>query len=194
MPTPVTSFRYIQSTSAFAIWANDWLYQMDALKSQNRAVPSEYGTEYERVLSWFRRSKVQPYVSPDEEAMTNGQPDPQKVFRHRFFVLIDRQCASACETTLQALEGLPGRVLVGENTYGAVAYGQVGMVILPHSHVAVQLAMRATIYRDERNPEKVGYAPQIEVPPGQDALTAVLSRLRGGAEDGAEAGAEAGPE
>ncbi|NJL24411.1 MAG: hypothetical protein HC902_04070, partial [Calothrix sp. SM1_5_4] len=113
-----------------------------------------------------------------QESEPEVRPDPAKRFSAKLYVLIDRGCGSACEITLQLLEALPGRVLVGENSRGAVEYGDRGRLLLPHSRVHVALATAAVRYRDGRAVEGRGYAPDLRVAKGGDALAAALAEIR----------------
>jgi C-terminal processing protease CtpA/Prc len=98
----------------------------------------------------------------------------QAAFGQKVYVLVDRDCAWACERTLEVLERLPGRVLVGENSAGAVEYGNPGKVRLPKSHIVVQLATMSRHFSDGRHPENTGYAPDVRVEQGRDALDTAL--------------------
>lgn len=177
LPTPLGQMVWSQGPVAFALQVNGWSYQIARMKNQGLTVPDYYFQRRELVRGWYERSKVQKFANPFVQSLVQNHPDARASFAKNIYVLIDGRCASSCETTLQALEALPHRILVGENSSGTVEYGNVGMLVLPHSHLAVQLSTLANRFRDHRHPEKRGYEPQIRIPAGQDALSALLSRL-----------------
>ena len=92
-------------------------------------------------------------------------------------ILVDRDCGSSCELTVEALQGRPGILVVGQATAGAVHFREVGRVLLPHSHIVVNLGTKFVKYDDGRFIEKMGYKPDIELQNGQDALFEGLNRL-----------------
>lgn len=100
-------------------------------------------------------------------------------FTRPIVVLIDAECASACESALEALELHPHVLTVGENTTGAVHFGNMGIVVLPNSQIVVQMATDFWQFRDHRSVEKIGYTPKVRVPHGEDALDVALAKLAG---------------
>ncbi len=89
-------------------------------------------------------------------------------------VLIDRGCGSTCELVVESLEKLPFVHMVGERTTGVVQFGFVGWLYLTRSHLIVHVPTQGTTYQDHRQVEKVGYAPQHQVPQGEDAMDFTL--------------------
>jgi C-terminal processing protease CtpA/Prc len=85
---------------------------------------------------------------------------------------------SACENALQAFEGHPRVMTVGENTGGAVHFGTVGDLVLHHSQIVIGIATDFWRFRDGRFVEKTGYAPRFPVQPGGDALETSLKELK----------------
>jgi C-terminal processing protease CtpA/Prc len=67
---------------------------------------------------------------------------------------------------------------VGENTEGSVHFGTVGHVVLPNSHIIVQIATDFWKYIDGRYIEKIGYKPTISVAPGYNAMGAALAEIQ----------------
>lgn len=107
-------------------------------------------------------------IPPLEMVQSTNRP-----YTGAIYVLQDTECASSCESLLELLESNPRVVTVGENSSGSVHFGNVGMAVLPHSGIIVQIATDFWRYRDGRFVEKTGYAPHIRVPPGKDALHVV---------------------
>ena len=93
------------------------------------------------------------------------------------YVLIDRNCGSSCELTLEALEKLSYVQTIGENTTGVVQYGNVGALFLPSSHIVIRIPTQGSKYDDQRQVEKIGYTPKWKVPLGTDALEYTLSHF-----------------
>jgi C-terminal processing protease CtpA/Prc len=72
----------------------------------------------------------------------------------------------------------PNAKTVGERTSGHVHYGNLGRLWLRGSNVIVGIPTQRRVFEDGRSVEKVGYAPQIPVAPGGDALEAALSDIQ----------------
>ncbi len=104
------------------------------------------------------------------ELAPQPQIDKEKVFQGKVMLLIDRACGFGLRDYAPSLEALPRRVLEGENTRGAITYGEVGRVVLPHSRVWVTLSTMRVKFRDKRDLEKKGFTPNIRVDEGRDAL------------------------
>ncbi len=177
LPSPVESRRFRQTPEAFALQSNHWALNISRLRAEGAAVPPYMYQRRDEILSWMERAKNGQFPEQYVENLPESAFDQSKIFSPDLLVLVDRACASACETTLQVLENIPGRVLVGENTYGAVEFGDVGRLLLPHSRIVVSLATMNVKFRDGRRVEKSGYAPDLTVPEGADALEAALNRI-----------------
>jgi hypothetical protein len=87
----------------------------------------------------------------------------------RAVVLVDRGCASACEMLVAALRQIPGVVIAGDRTRGAMATGEPALFRLPRSGLGLWLGTRA--YHDESGAfaELAGYAPDVPLA-GPDVL------------------------
>lgn len=178
LPSPVESRRFLQSPESFALQSNEWAYSILRLRAQNQPVPVYMTQRRDEILTWMARAKEGQFTEEYLETLPEQRWDQRQVFQSEVYVLIDRACASSCETTMQVLENLPHRVLVGENTFGAVEHGEVGRLILPNSKISVSLSTMNVQFRDGRHVEKTGYAPDLRVPEGGDALTAALRTIR----------------
>lgn len=93
-----------------------------------------------------------------------------KAYQGQIYILADADCGSSGETTLDALRSHPKAKFVGENTAGFLHYGNVGKIVLPNSKVQIQMGTQFIRYRDNQIFERVGFAPDLAVPPGNDAL------------------------
>ena len=89
-------------------------------------------------------------------------------YRGPIYVLIDAVCGSSCESTLEALQMHPNVKTIGENTRGMIHFTNEGMIQLPESHLFVRMATKFNDY--DQFIEKVGHAPDVRVPKGQDAF------------------------
>lgn len=177
LPTPVESRTFVQTPEAFALQVNNWTWSALKLKMNGEVVPTYIEDRRRETLNWMERAKSHQFPDRLLEKIPQGVLNKQKVFAASVLILVDRNCASSCETTVQVLENLPGRILVGEHTRGAVEYGEVGRVILPHSKVGVTLSTMSAHFKDGRRVEKRGYAPTIKVRAGGDALPTALEAI-----------------
>jgi hypothetical protein len=177
VPTPVEARLHIETPESFALMANAWAYQAIQMKRGGQAVPWYIYDWRNRYLQWMDTAKSGSFPAIRREDMPQTNLRGHDVFSAPVYVLVDKLCASACENTLEFLEALPHRVLVGENSFGMVDYGDLGRVALPNSHVIVSLATFSSRFRDYREVEKTGYKPDVPVPPGNDALAAALSLI-----------------
>ena len=175
LPTPVATRRIRQTPEALAIGANYWGWHILRLRHLGKTVPVYMEQKRTEYISWIERAKNNQFPGEYLERLPRVDLDQTQFFRQKVVVIVDRLCASACETTLQVLETLPARVLVGENTMGAVQYGEVGRLVLPHSKVTVSLSTVTAHFRDGRRIERIGYAPAVRVAVGQDALVPALT-------------------
>ncbi len=84
-------------------------------------------------------------------------------FTGRLIVLTDNRCASACETVLHLAKQMPGTLVLGENSGGFVAFGNLGAFRLPQSGLVLH-AGRTWFRPMEGAPaieEGQGYLPDI---------------------------------
>lgn len=174
-PSPVEVIVHRETPEAFALSANWWAFKILQLVGQGDPVPRSYYDWRETNLRWMKMAQTGRYPAVRREVIPPVQLHNQNVFSAPLYILVDRMCASSCELAIQYLEALPHRFLVGERTMGAIEYGDVGYLQLPNSNVLVELATMASKFRDGRRLEKIGYEPDIRVPPGQDALSVLLS-------------------
>lgn len=117
----------------------------------------------------FRKQWALESVPSDSVAEFNLEEkriDPRNLgFKKPIFVVVNRNCASACELMVENLEAHPYATTWGENTMGAVQFGSVIDLVLPESQLTVSLATGYTIYKDGRKPDRLGYAPDFPLDP-----------------------------
>lgn len=158
---------------------------------------------YSLLLNFFKSEDLQPEfqrqmasiygtnpISPQEEDFSaaatedwntflNDEPHLEdKGFPRPIYILVDNNCASACEVMLEALEKHPNKKVVGRQTRGAVQFGGVGKLTLPNSKISFSIPVSHVKYFDNRNIERVGYAPDILVKDGEDSLDVVIAFIK----------------
>jgi C-terminal processing protease CtpA/Prc len=94
------------------------------------------------------------------------------------YILTDGGCASSGESTAAAFEHHPEAKKVGRNTAGFIHFGNVGIIVLPHSKITVQISTSFQEYADHRFLEKTGIKPDIETAPGQDAYDVAVQAFK----------------
>lgn len=95
-------------------------------------------------------------------------------------VVADRNVGSAGEGLLSYLfRQVENVVLVGENSSGAVTFGQVSSHQLPHSKLRVSLPIKLNAMLDLEWREERGYFPDLWIPP-VDALNYAVAAARKG--------------
>lgn len=105
------------------------------------------------------------------------EPDLSRVFKGPIRILMDAECGSSCESTVEALELHPSVKTVGENTTGYVHFGNMGRMWLRRSNVIGAIPTQRYEFLDGRFVEKVGYAPDIPVSAGMDAMEIALKDI-----------------
>lgn len=77
-------------------------------------------------------------------------------------LLVDRGCASACETSVVLARQIPGAIVVGENTEGTMRVGEIRSYRLPESGIVMTAGTR--IHEDPTTgtfPEGRGWLPDL---------------------------------
>jgi hypothetical protein len=123
-----------------------------------------YFQEGETVLSSIMEAESEGYKLNDieiEEEQLDGMIGQREIeYKSKIILWINKQCASACETFVEKLEGLRNVTIVGENTMGALHFGNPATFELPNSKLQVTLPYRLEEY-DNDAPEGIGYKPDI---------------------------------
>lgn len=115
---------------------------------------------------------------------TGPVPKGAQAFRGRLIALVNRQTASAAESIVPVVRR-EGGLVVGENTYGAIGFGNVFEYWLPRS--GIKLSLAATEFRRAGDGadylgDGQGYRPDIWTP-SIDDLSRVLADLTGEARE-----------
>ncbi|XXY52230.1 S41 family peptidase [Sorangium sp. So ce269] len=109
----------------------------------------------------------------------------------RAVFLVDRGCASACEMLLALVRQIPGALVAGQNTRGAMSVGEVALFRLPRSGVTLSLGTRA--FRDPLGDfaELRGFEPDVRLDGADAAGDAAALARRGWPESAPRRGARA---
>ncbi|MBU7001755.1 MAG: hypothetical protein HXS51_13390 [Theionarchaea archaeon] len=94
-------------------------------------------------------------------------------------VVINGSVASAAEGFLIYLQQVENVVLVGENTMGALVFGQMTLHKLPHSALSVRLPISLNIPLNLELREERGFSPDVWIP-AEDAVNSVVAAVRKG--------------
>jgi hypothetical protein len=99
-------------------------------------------------------------VEIEHRVLQGVAPEP---FPGRLLLVIDRGCASACETSVLIARHLPGTLIVGENTNGTMKVGELRSYRLPRSGITVSAGHRVheDPSREDIFPEGIGYQPDL---------------------------------
>jgi len=101
-------------------------------------------------------------------------------YTYRELLIADRGVASAGEGLLSYLyRQVENVIVVGENSRGAVTFGQVSAHQLPHSKLRVILPIKLNAMLDLEWREEKGYFPHLWIPAG-DALNYAVAAARKG--------------
>lgn len=177
-PTPVQSQVKSQTPETMAILVNNSRFHISAHRRKAEPVPGYLEEREKTALERLRLAESGALPEQVEIVAEQGPPfDPRRGFTGPVYVLIDAECISSCEAILDFLELHPHVKAVGENTGGAIHFGNVGFLVLPRSKVLVKMASEYAKYRDGRFLEGVGHAPAIRVTPGEDAWAAAWREL-----------------
>ena len=175
---PVQTLEQLQTPAALALLSNR--SRLVEIRGRIAGKPRDSGEEelrkkYDLLLERAKRGDLPRYSVEQRGNIEGGQKNVKT--KKPVVILVDRDCGSSCELTVEALQGRPGILGVGQATAGAVHFREVGRVLLPHSHIVVNLGTKFVKYDDGRFIEKMGYKPDIELQNGQDALFEGLNRL-----------------
>lgn len=176
--TPLYSQVKSQSAETMALLVNREKYRILALKNKKEKVPDYLLSRFEEAQRQFQLAIDGKLPRELEELASQGPPfDKQFGYKGPVAVLIDAECASSCESTLDFLELHPNVITIGENTNGSIHFGNVGFIVLPSSKVVVQMASDFWKYQDGRFIEGQGHTPKIKVVPGNDAFDVAKAQL-----------------
>jgi len=111
-----------------------------------------------------------PYVVPEPQEI----PSPTTLI-----VLVDAYVYSSGEGFISYLHQVENVVLVGENSGGALTYGQMSHHRLPNSQMLVALPTSLNVFVDLEYREEKGFFPDLWVP-AEDALNYAVAAVREG--------------
>lgn len=157
-PTPIKSVHTLYGSAAQTLQNNYWLLST---------------IQPDDVVRDFSHSPVQ--VPPDLHTETRDQEFPAGHkfggYEGKIAILVDENCASACEKFVEYLEANPRAVTFGTRTLGAVKFGNIGILPLPESNLFVTLATSYVEYSDDRTTERTGYLPKRQTTRSDQALS-----------------------
>ena len=167
-----------ESSAADALLSNEATLDILEAREEGRPVQSYLLQNQERcrARAHAREGKA-PAWSKDVRRGSEASFDPAKGYPKPLRVLIDRGTASAAEGGYARFLSHPFVKTYGDNTGGYIHYGDTEPLVLPNSHVVVSIPVSYREFSDGRFLEKIGYAPDVRVPDGQDALEAALEDL-----------------
>jgi hypothetical protein len=141
--------------------------------------PSAFGGRMAEQAALVERLRNNPGAPEAVEDYGRAVVDPAKAFNGPIVILVDAGCGSSCESTMNALRMHPRARVVGERTAGYVHFGDVGVVVLPHSRIRTKIPTKYTEYEGGVNYDKVGMPVDVALPPGTDGLQAALACAAG---------------
>jgi hypothetical protein len=107
-------------------------------------------------------------------------PEPQDIPSNTtLIVLVDANVYSSGEGFISYLHQVENVVLVGENSGGALTYGQMSHHRLPNSKMLVGLPTSLNVFVDLEYREEKGFFPDLWVPSGEALNYAVAAVRRG---------------
>jgi hypothetical protein len=107
-------------------------------------------------------------------------PNPRIIANNRtLIVLMDKYVGSAAEGYLSYLQLVENVVFIGENSGGALTYGQMARHMLPNSRILVDLPISLNVFVDLEYREERGFYPDVWVP-AMDALNYAVAAVRSG--------------
>jgi len=130
--------------------------------------------EFRGYAESIEEKDITPYWWPFEV------PGPQEIPSNTtLIVLMDANVYSAGEGFISYLHQVENVVLVGENSGGALTYGQMSHHRLPNSKLLVGLPTSLNVFVDLEYREEKGFFPDLWVPTGEALNYAVAAVRRG---------------
>ncbi len=177
LPLPNKKIYRKRAPESWVLLANAFWLQKQNYEINNQTPPEYLLQEYINMKGYLTKSLNNEIPWLETEISTKFTPNFEFLFNKNIYVLIDRECGSSCELTLEALENHPYAHTVGESTAGVVHFGNLGKLFLPDSHLVVNIPTQGAIYSDGRFVEKTGYQPKYMVPRGTNALEFTVNNL-----------------
>jgi len=130
--------------------------------------------EFKGYAESFEEENLEPYWWPYEV------PGPQDIpSETTLIVLMDANVYSSGEGFISYLHQVKNVVIVGENSGGAVTYGQMSHHRLPNSQILVAVPTSLNVFVDLEYREEKGFFPDLWVP-AEDALNYAVAAIRKG--------------
>jgi C-terminal processing protease CtpA/Prc len=172
-----------QTPETCALLANTAGFKIAYKKTVGEKPEDFFFTRYSARLERFKqalRTAADGYSQESLDLMSsNRRPArPLTQFKKPILILMDAECASSCESTIDGFEFHPMTKKIGERTAGYIHFGNVSPVLLPKSRVLVQIPTHYSEYADRRFLEKTGLAPDLALSSGEDAFEAALKLLK----------------
>lgn len=165
--TTPESYQILINAHKFDAWWN--------FESQKLPTP-QFLTDLIIKYSYLRDLALKNSNSWESRDLNRGEEfDLSKSIQKPIYILMDKYCASSCESTIDSFEYNTLVKKIGENTAGFVHFGNNGKIVLKNSHVRAQLAVAFNTYNDGRFIEKRGIMPDIFVKSGKEALDEVVT-------------------
>ncbi len=165
---------------ARAIFWNGIKLKILSTRQNGKPVPEHFLTlDKERKASFDEVNKgglpeEKSFSFLEEEYSSVGEPG----FKKPIYILMDGECASSCESTIDGFENQKNVTRVGEATAGFIHFGNAGNIVLPYSKIVVQIPIHYFEYGDKRFLERTGIQPDLKVPEGTDALEFLRDKLK----------------
>lgn len=170
-----------QTPETVALLTNNYTIPIINMKYGGEKIPDDLFKG--RDDSKERYSRALKGEIPDEFIRTDkdrgSRLDSITGYKKPIYILMDRVCSSACEYTIAAFQWNSYVKRVGENTNGTFHFSNAGVAVLPNSKFKIYIPTQYTEYYDQRFIERIGFAPDIKVPPGKDAYEVVKKLIKG---------------
>jgi hypothetical protein len=174
VPNRVQVFTELISETAMIGRANSYALALHRAPELSQLGYPAKVEEFRGYAESFEEEDLDPYWWPYDV------PEPQDIpSETTLVVLMDANVYSSGEGFISYLHQVENVVIVGENSGGAVTYGQMSHHRLPNSQILVALPTSLNVFVDLEYREEKGFLPDIWVPAG-DALNYAVAAIRKG--------------
>jgi hypothetical protein len=177
---PVSRQVELNTPEAKAIFWNSIKLRILTTRLDGKEVPDHFWALYkERKMEFDEANyggqpaeKVHSFLEQEYSSMDEAS------YKKPIYILMDGECASSCESTLDGFEYQKNVTRVGESSGGFIHFGNIGNILLPHSQIVIQIPTHYYEYADLRFIERTGIQPDLPVPEGKDALEFLRDKLK----------------
>ncbi len=162
----------LESATSMAGRANAFAYWLDQIPDSD-LFESEFN-RYTRMAGYFESGMSQPRWTGPSYPQFSLIPNDTTVI-----LITNNRVASAGEGMVTRSSRLENVVVVGENTMGALTFGNVSTHKLPHSGLMIWLSINFNLFMDQQFREQVGLSPDLWVP-AADAVNYAVAAIRRG--------------